>query len=617
MLRPILPRVAWQAIAAVAGSFALVCVSAAPVDLWRIAVKSRQGEPFRAIATIASKPEEGITDACLAMGPESDAPGSEMPFLSKANLKLDAARGTVEITTDEPVSSPALAMVLRVQCAGAALYARHFTALIPPAAALPAATSRERPATPVKPAAPVVTSSGFHLSLLPGDTVDEIARVLFPGQAGMQQDLVRKVIAGNPGTFPEGRVREVPAGTVLWFPNLKDVRKGSGAKAARLANPPGKAARKPRVVADEPVATVTSPPAKSGEPATLRRALDLGDKPGPRECRQIAQLCGRNAGSSSEASVPGDKAVKLESGINQLHLKQDGIEQQLQRLEQSLALLQKTVNSIPVAAAVPVPAPAPQPPKVEVRAVVQTEPVEWYVWAALAAMVAAAAVGGFVFGRRQSFSRRLQESNEQVDRMLGRQEDERLNRMLATTANVIREFESTPRAAAGRQLATAPPQAPAVAAPRLDVTATDPSVPDLSSTDPSPVSPPAAHDAGVPDIAFDTQSMQAATNVDVELESEKPADSGVPGLSSAVLFEMDQALDNTRSMFTDVDRFIALGRTQNALSLLQFQVHKDPKDRDSWIKLMAIYRQEKMDVELAKAAREFRMNFPNENPPAV
>jgi hypothetical protein len=80
---------------------------------------------------------------------------------------------------------------------------------------------------------------------------------------------------------------------------------------------------------------------------------------------------------------------------------------------------------------------------------------------------------------------------------------------------------------------------------------------------------------------------------------------------------MDQALDNTRSMFTDVDRFIALGRTHNALSLLQFQVHKDPKDRDSWIKLMAIYRQEKMDVELAKAVREFRTHFPHENPPAV
>ena len=99
--------------------------------------------------------------------------------------------------------------------------------------------------------------------------------------------------------------------------------------------------------------------------------------------------------------------------------------------------------------------------------------------------------------------------------------------------------------------------------------------------------------------------------MDVQLDSGAVAQS--IGLSSKVLFEMDQALDNTRSMFTDVDRFIALGRTQNAISLLQFQVHKDPKDRDSWIKLMAIYRQEKMDAELAGAAREFNKQFPGED----
>ena len=109
--------------------------------------------------------------------------------------------------------------------------------------------------------------------------------------------------------------------------------------------------------------------------------------------------------------------------------------------------------------------------------------------------------------------------------------------------------------------------------------------------------------------------MPAGTIVDMPLES--GPDAQTLGLSSRVLFEMDQALDNTRSMFTDVDRFIALGRIQNAVSLLQFQVHKDPKDRDSWIKLMAIYRQEKMDSEFAGAAREFKRHFPGEGSPGV
>jgi hypothetical protein len=77
-----------------------------------------------------------------------------------------------------------------------------------------------------------------------------------------------------------------------------------------------------------------------------------------------------------------------------------------------------------------------------------------------------------------------------------------------------------------------------------------------------------------------------------------------------MLFQMDQALDNTRC---GRRCFIALGpqRVESCCS----SVHKDPKDRDSWIKLMAIFRQEKMDVELAKAVREFRTHFPHESPP--
>jgi hypothetical protein len=225
---------------------------------------------------------------------------------------------------------------------------------------------------------------------------------------------------------------------------------------------------------------------------------------------------------------------------------------------------------------------------VEIRTIAKPEPVAWYIWLSLAGLVIAAAIGGFAYGRRGLFSRGLAETDEQLDRML------------ATTATVIREFESTPKPQPPPRVAVAP----ATPAPRRQ-----PSTP--------PPREPAADPARIPDFALDTQAMQPVSDVDVELESETPAQSEVAGLSTDVLYEMDQALDNTRSMFTDVDRFIALGRTQNALSLLQFQVHKDPKDRDSWIKLMAIYRQEKMDVELTKAAREFRSNFPNENPPAV
>ena len=592
MPRPIPPHAAWQAITAFAGIFTLVSVLAAPVDLWRLTVKSHQGEPFLATATLASLPEEHISDACLSMGPESDAPGSEMPFLDKARLKLNTGRGVVEIRTDEPIASPAVELVLRVQCAGAPLYARHFSALIPPSSG---PTIIAAPAAP-RDDAKRAKRRGFHLSLLRGDTVESIAAVLFPGHRGIQQDLVRQVIAGNPSTFPNGRIRDVPAGTVLWFPDLRELRNASGSAPSAAAKSAASRHARRRVEATAaepaPVQAINEAPAKPHKPITLRRALELGDKPGPQECRQLMRLCGAEMPASAGTRPLDDMALALESGVRQLHLKQEGIEQQLQRLELSLQNLQKNVNFAPVQAPVVV-QPAP-PPKVEIRTIVKSEPLSWYVWLALAGLVVAAAIGGFVYGRRGSFTRGLAETDDQLDRML------------ATAATVMRELESSPKPGA-TQRADVPMPRPSPRLPPTPVPAEDSAI----------TPPPAAESGRVPDVALDTRVPEQSMGVDLELESEPPAPATVAGLSTDVLFEMDQALDNTRSMFTDVDRFIALGRTQNALSLLQFQVHKDPKDRDSWIKLMAIYRQEKMEVEFARAAREFRNNFRDAKPPAV
>jgi hypothetical protein len=267
-----------------------------------------------------------------------------------------------------------------------------------------------------------------------------------------------------------------------------------------------------------------------------------------------------------------------------LKLKQDSIDSQLSRLEQSLQDLRTVVESRQAAASVPPPAP---PPKPEIRTVVKTEykagPIPWYFWAGIAAAALAAAAGGFLFGRRRAYSESLAES------------DDRLDEMLASAADAMRDLDRVPSAPARMPRAPPPP----------------PSVRDTGVDD---VNGGAARKPEVPDIALDTQMMEAATDVDLELDSGAKAGTAEPeaGVSSDLAFEMDQALDNTRSMFTDVDRFIALGRTQNALSLLQFQVVKDPKDRDSWIKLLAIYRQEKMDAELEKALRDFRRHFPDD-----
>jgi Tfp pilus assembly protein FimV len=573
--RPIPPPLfwAWQAITAFAGLFTLVSAFADPVDLWRITVHSHQGKPLKAVATLQALPEERITQECLSMGPESDAPGSDAPFLTNARLTLNARGDAVEISTDSPVSSPTLALVLRVQCPGAFFYARHFTLLIPPA-------PKAAQATPQRP------PRGFTLRVGAGESVESLAVSISPKNRKLRRLLVDEVVRLNPQVFPDGKLKPVAAGTMLFFPEVRGLSERAGRPARRtpaVTPPDGEPAPEAATPVKRPVKRRATE-ARPGEPVRLRRALELGERPGPQECRALMPLCGVEQALGVE--VPPaleEKARGIESGVQELRLKQESMDSQLARLEQSLAALQKIVEA-PVRPAPPAPAPKP-----EIRTVVKTEPLPWYYWAGFAAIAVACAVGGFAFGRRQAYAGTLSET------------DDRLDKMLASAATAIRELDVEP--APPPQRVASQPQPP----PRAR-----PAPPPVTRTETI-----AQRETPETDIKRElgSQALAPGNNVDVELESGAAAQS--VGLSSRILFEMDQALDNTRSMFTDVDRFIALGRTQNALSLLQFQVHRDPKDRDSWIKLMAIYRQEKMDSELAAAAREFMKNFPGEDASSV
>ncbi|HZF22735.1 MAG TPA: hypothetical protein VE030_04610, partial [Burkholderiales bacterium] len=537
-------------------------------------------EPLKAVATLQALPEEHITQKCLSMGPESDAPGSDAPFLTNARLTLNARGDAVEISTDSPVSSPTLALVLRVQCPGAFFYARHFTMLIPPA-------PKAAQASPQRP------PRGFTLRVGAGESVESLAVSVFPRSRNLQRLLVDEVVKLNPQVFPSRTLRPVAPGTVLFFPELRGLpeRAGRPAASGRAAMPPARkvpAATQPDTVIATPVKRSVrrrAVAAKPGEPVTLRRALELGERPGPEECRALMPLCGVEQALGLVPPALEEKARGIESGVQELRLKQESIDSQLARLEQSLAALRKIVETAPVQPAPPAPAPKP-----EIRTVVKTEPMPWYYWAWFAAIVAACAVGGFAFGRRQAYTGTLGEA------------DERLDQMLASAATAIRELDAEPTLTPKRVVARPEPPPPK-AKP-------EPAPARPARTDTKPLAQAGPQKANV-DLAPVTQAIKPGTNVDVKLESAPAAQS--VGLSSKVLFEMDQALDNTRSMFTDVDRFIALGRTQNAISLLQFQVHKDPKDRDSWIKLMAIYRQEKMDAEFAAAVREFKRHFPGDD----
>jgi hypothetical protein len=86
-----------------------------------------------------------------------------------------------------------------------------------------------------------------------------------------------------------------------------------------------------------------------------------------------------------------------------------------------------------------------------------------------------------------------------------------------------------------------------------------------------------------------------------------PSTAGV--VNQGLKREMADALDGARSMFSDVDRFIVLGRAENAISMLEFQIETHPEDRDAWVKLMAIYEQEGLNDEFERTYAAFGEKF--------
>ena len=139
---------------------------------------------------------------------------------------------------------------------------------------------------------------------------------------------------------------------------------------------------------------------------------------------------------------------------------------------------------------------------------------------------------------------------------------------------------------------------------------------------------PGKHDATIADSASDAESLppeDRATLASAECEvyealdrvqSDEPEPESTESTtrtdqepSAALRAEMDQAMEATRTMFSDVDRFIILGQIRNATNLLESRIKHEPADRESWIKLMAIYRDEGMEGGFNRTYTAFREQF--------
>ena len=555
-----------QLLALWVGLLALFPAFGAQIDLGRLTVTSLQGDPFRAVASLHALPRDSVSETCLSLGSANDMPEADHPILRDAVLKLNTARDEIEIGTLEKISAPVVTVILRVQCAGALPYVRIFTALIPPARKGAQTTVDRRPAN----------APGSHLRLLPGDNLESIAAVIYPRQLKLQQALVKQVIAGNRQAFPEGKNRKVAAGTVLWIPDLRTLGKPAGrmppvARTPIAAAVPGSTLAPAGAQAASEIAGGT--PAKRDTLNPRRHVLTLDTLPGAAACKALTGNCGEEARSGARRpAITGEKTRLLHTGITNLRLKQDSAETQLMRVEQ---WVQQPGNAIRPKSAPGTPVTLPPAP---IRTAPSVDPGArpWLLWLLIPGSILIVGVGFLVLRRRGWPPRQLAKLDQQLDHIP------------ASAANAMRKPESA-RPAVN-------PRIPAKADPAFQAT----------------LRLPAAEISPLPKAERTHENVAALQSLDPlgAITLYPPSKPEVAPLSAPATPETSQRPGESDSNFAAVDQFIKLGNIDSALSLLKHRIEKNPEDKNAWIRMLAVYRREKMNLEFEDTMRDFKAIFP-------
>jgi pilus assembly protein FimV len=241
-------------------------LSAAGVEFGALTLRSALGEPLEAEIEVSAEAGERLRPQCFR---GFAARGRDLPTVTGARVRYegDEVRGRLQVSTTAVVSEPALQLGIETDCGGSRAW-RELPLLLKPSMA--AAQDRVR------------LLPGGEWVIVPGESPASMAKLLYPGQPGVQRRFVSALIAGNPAVDidPSGH-RELPVGTVLQMPDwraLGSVSKGERASVPRASTPLQPAGEAtPRTTAPLiPVRQVAASAAVSGG---LRLSTSLADRP--------------------------------------------------------------------------------------------------------------------------------------------------------------------------------------------------------------------------------------------------------------------------------------------------------------------------------------------------
>lgn len=349
---------------------AFSCFWIAPVravSLGELQGNPRVGEFLQVRIPVLSTPGEGISAECFRLAGPINELSDDIPWLHSGQLRLisDGSRMSLQVTSSQPVTSPALMLAIRVSC-GASLRREYTLLLNPPPAGENVAIAPLVPAV-----APTQSSSAPSVPTLrtrDGETLRSIGLEMFPEDSALQARYLRALRERNPERLGAYRDTDpLPGGLDLVTPDPASVAAAPAAPAAR-----------PRAQRPAPDATPARPP-RDDSPRKRRErkphlivggdgtALQLAT--GLSERKQLSDAERGRLRTELQLIATLDEKIttqmELSEKLRQLEAIQLQLQSDVQTLESRIREQQIAIasGSLPLAASAAVPAPIKAAPK--------------------------------------------------------------------------------------------------------------------------------------------------------------------------------------------------------------------------------------------------------------
>lgn len=542
----------------IAAALCLPAAPAFPAALGEIVALSAIGEPFRAEIRLASGQ---IADAarCLRVVVPAGA-SQELPWISGARVEATGSGATARIVVSSAraVHDPALKLAVENTCE--ARLRREYTVLLPypvatPATAraiaapAPAPVAATTPVTAGRVAAKAPAANGRTWTTAPGESLDTLARSLYPDDAAARRRFIRATAAANPALFADAstHARPLPPGTAILVPDLR-----------RLASAPSPEAAPPRATVSKAPAATAAARARdiaASAQSSARDRLVIAAEPPPATARRF----------SPDADWPA-RERELAAAIDRSIIAEMELLARIKELEEMQARLEAGIRALP----------AMQAARTERDAQAVTPPL---VMAPVSPAPAVPALAPPPVGAPTAA-----EPTHQDRYMIGG---------LALAALVLATLLSRRRQTAGRHpTTTAATRTPAAPMPTLAPTPTLAPVPTLTPpprTAPIPVRAP----------------TEAATPGDALGHFEWPDPTHPPASGAG-----DELLEEHKSAVELADIMMSFGRLHGAAETLAEFIRGNPDQAVTpWLKLLEVYRAAGLRLEFDAVARELNRTF--------